>query len=184
LAELAESEGRAPDKVIKEVLDAAGGKVLQTIRKEGVVTSDEGYTFFNKTSKLSNPVPENGIFARVVPQEVASKIKSGEIPLGKLNVHGEVFVAAYDDIKGLHPSELSQRLGLFADKAGTIPVDTSKFTVLKFKFTGDTSLLASPVEFGIQRGHGFLPGGKTSGEAREWIMDSNLNQRKMIEFIE
>ena len=170
--------------MIKEVLDAAGGKVLQTIRKEGVVTSDEGYTFFNKTSKLSNPVPENGIFARVVPQEVASKIKSGEIPLGKLNVHGEVFVAAYDDIKGLHPSELSQRLGLFADKAGTIPVDTSKFTVLKFKFTGDTSLLASPVEFGIQRGHGFLPGGKTSGEAREWIMDSNLNQRKMIEFIE
>lgn len=168
-----------------ETLDSAGGKVLQAIRKTGTVAADDSYKIFDKASKIGNPIPEGEVFARIVPKNLASKIKSGELSLSRPNFHNEAFVTAYDDVRAISdPKDLANKLSLFMDQAGTIPVDTSNYVVLKFKFKGDTALLASPVEFGSQRGFGFLPGGKTVGGAREWIIDSNINQRNLIEFID
>ena len=169
----------------ERVLESAVGRALRTIRHNGLINVEEGYKVFDGSGKFTNPIPENGVFARIVPRDMASKIVSGEVPLSRPNIHREAFITAYEDLCTVNdPREFAKRLSLFQDHAGTLPVDTSNYVVLRFRFKGDTALLASPVEFGGQRGFGFLSGGKTAGGAREWIIDHDLNQRNLIEFID
>ena len=94
-------------------------------------------------------------------------------------------MTAWEDIKNLHPEQLSKKLGLCKNSEATMPLDTSDFVVLKFKFREQADVLASPVETPWKpRAYGFLPGGRTTGGAREWLIDSDAQLKGQIEFIE
>jgi hypothetical protein len=95
----------------------------------------------------SNPVPDK--LARVIP---------GTGPFPTLGAPGrtDVFVTAADDIAGLTPAQISQRL--------TIPASDT-FTIICFPTPGTG--IASPV---FRPDPGFIGGGRTLGGAREFVL--------------
>ena len=96
---------------------------------------------------VANPVP--GELARVIP---------GRGPFPTLGPPGraDVFVTAADDIAGLTPAQISQRL--------TIPASDT-FSIIRFP-TPSTGI-ASPV---FRTDPGFIGGGRTLGGAREFVL--------------
>jgi len=106
------------------------------------VAMTEGGSF-----KVANPVPT--MLARAVP---------GMRRLLTLGRPGdkEVFVTAASDLKGLQASQLGQRLG--KPNSGT-------WTIIRFP--APATGLASPV---FRNNPGFVPGGLTSGGAREFVI--------------
>ncbi len=97
--------------------------------------------------KVANQVPT--MLARAVPG--ARRLLTLGRPSDK-----EVFVTAASDLKGVHASQLGQRLG---------KANSSTWTIIRFPTP--ESGLASPV---FRNNPGFVPGGLTSGGAREFVI--------------
>jgi len=99
------------------------------------------------TRGVTNPIPSR--LARVIPGNVKPTT------LGRPG-SGDAFVTAADDIAGLNPAQLAERL--------TIP-QSRTFTVIEFDTPA--SGLASPV---FRNNPGFVGGGRTAGGAREFVL--------------
>ena len=145
---------------------------------------DDGTQILLEPSVAPISLPSDGIFARYVPSRFADSIEQGLQPLSG-SPEGEAFVTAHEDLVG-YPGgpEAAKRLGLFQDPEGTLPRDISGFKLLRFRFRSpDLMSLRCPIEIVGGRGFGFLPGGRTVGGAREWLIDGDANIKGLIEFI-
>jgi hypothetical protein len=128
------------------------------------------------TAPAPQPLPEDGLFARVMPQVFADAFAAGS---GRLASGSEVFVTAAKDLDGvLTPAEAQRRLALFSDYAGTQPNVTGD-AIVKFRLRDPRLVrLHAPSKNitdpqtgrRIPRGYGFKYGGRTGGGAREWVM--------------
>ena len=81
-----------------------------------------------------------------------------------------------DDLAGIDTiSRAQERLALFVDPLGSVP-NLSGDTMVRFRLhgiTGEGSVgIRSPLETQPPRGHGFVPGGRTGGDAREFIINN------------
>jgi RHS repeat-associated protein len=103
--------------------------------------------WIDDAAKIRNPIP--GQLARVIP---------GKGPFPTLGPPGrsDVFVTAAEDIAGLSPAQIAQRLGIPA---------SDEFTVITF--ATPTTGLASPIN---RVDPGFVGRGRTSGGAREFVL--------------
>lgn len=109
---------------------------------------DENASGYHSAARGSaNAVP--GRVARVIPGDV------NPTTLGRPG-SGDVFVTAADDIAGMTPAQIAERL--------TIP-DSRSFTVIEFPTPAEG--LASPV---LRSNPGFVGGGRTAGGAREFVI--------------
>jgi len=125
------------------------------------------------SNKVANPIPENGVFARVMPERFAKAFRDGKGTIGGGN---EVFVTSADDLAGLTTIKgTQQRLSLFSDELGTVPNLGSDYLVtFRVKnLTGTNGVgLRTPIETSPPRGWGFIQGGKTGGGAREFFFNN------------
>ena len=121
-------------------------------------------------NRLSNVLPTNGVFARVMPAKYAKAFASGK---GSLGGGSEVFVTAMDDLSAITTRKGAQkRLSLFSDYAGTDP-SLAGDMVVQFKVQDLNAIgLRSPIETNPVRGYGFTHGGRTGGGAREWLFNN------------
>ena len=158
---------------------AAGGKVAAARRAAGLI--DDGTRILDDVARivddipapgkgLTNPLPEDGAFSRVMPREYAEAFARGEGPIAGGT---EVWVGAADDLTGITTRRGAQsRLALFTDVAGTKP-DLAGDVIVKFRIKDIQKVgLRSPTEFGKLRNYGFTPGGRTGGGAREWLINN------------
>ena len=99
------------------------------------------------TSAVTNLIPSR--LARVIPGNIKPTT------LGRPGAN-DVFVTAADDIAGLNPAQLAERLAIPQSRT---------FTVLEFDTPA--SGLASPV---FRNNPGFVGGGRTAGGAREFVL--------------
>jgi hypothetical protein len=76
---------------------------------------------------------------------------------------GDVFVTAADDIAGLNPAQLAERLTI--PQSRTCPV---------IEFDTPTSGLASPV---FRKTPGFVGGGRPAGGARVFVLPERADSR-------
>jgi len=135
--------GTQLDWVDRSIAGAEG--VLGTVGTVGLAT---GLTQTGSAARgIANPVP--GELARVIPGR-------GPYPTLGPPSRADVFVTAADDIAGLTPVQISQRL--------TIPASDT-FTIIRFP-TPSTGI-ASPV---FRPDPGFIGGGRTLGGAREFVL--------------
>lgn len=172
---------------IGEFINSSAGKTWAKIKTTGQASVNKGYKIFNKDVPISNDMPLNGVYARIVDKKYADKIRSGELGLSRNNPGNEAFVTAFDDVANiLNPSDYAKKLSLFSDKAGNNLLDTSDYVVLKFKFKLEIERsLRTPFETANNaRNYGFVPGGTTAGGAREWLVDNDAVKRGIIEFID
>uniref|UniRef100_UPI003563E229 pre-toxin TG domain-containing protein n=1 Tax=Halobacteriovorax sp. TaxID=2020862 RepID=UPI003563E229 len=169
-----------------EFIKSSTGRTWSKIKATGQAVTEKGYKLFKKDVPINNPFPDSGVYARVVDKKFADKIKKGELPLSRPNAGNEAFVTALDDIKDIsNPTAYAKRLSLYTDKAGTQLVDTTEYTVLKFKFKPDIQQsIRTPIELLEKRNFGFIPGGRTIGNAREWLISNDAFQRGLIEFVD
>lgn len=125
-------------------------------------------------SGVSNSLPENGLFARVLPRKYAEAFVRGG---GNLGGGTEVFATAADDLAGIASRAQAQsRLGLFRDPAGTVPnLEGDAVITFRVKDQGKVGL-RSPIETVPERGYGFVPGGRTSGGAREFLFNNGTSR--------
>jgi hypothetical protein len=108
-----------------------------------------------------------------MPREFAEAFAQGE---GTLGVGNEIFVGAADDMAGITSvGGGQQRLALFSDYAGNVPKLTGD-ALVTFKVRNLTGVgLRSPLETVPPRGFGFTPGGRTGGDAREWLFNNGTS---------
>jgi len=118
----------------------------------------------------ANPLPANGVFCRVMPAKYAEAFARGE---GAIAGGGEVFISAAEDLAGIGTVAGAQRrLALFKDAAGTVP-SMSGDTLVTFRIRDINKVgLRSPIQTVPPRGYGFVPGGRTGGGAREWLINN------------
>ena len=117
-----------------------------------------------------NPLPQNGVFARVMAQKYANAFKRGE---GGLGGGKEVWVTAADDLAGVSTVVGAQkRMSLFSDPQGTVP-HLGGNAIVQFRIKDLQAIgLRSPIQTVPPRGYGFVPGGRTAGGAREVLFNN------------
>ena len=174
------------------------GQVLAKIKVSAAAKDENGYKIFRKGSSIGNSLPENGLFVRVMPRKYAVELKEGRGNFSRIFVDpekgtlvNEAFITAADDVSGLkNGRDVAEKLGLFEDESGTIlrkigkKVDPDMSEVLvTFKFKDEIySSIRSPIETPDNlRKYGFLPGGKTIGGAREWLIDSDAISKGYVD---
>ena len=119
-----------------------------------------------ETNILTNPLPNNGVFASVMPKEFAKALADGKIKT--LSGGPEAWVTAATDLKGITTVEgAAQRLTL-VDASGNLRLGDSIVYFRLKNFSG----VASPV---YRTNPGYVYGGLTRGGAREWVIPSNSN---------
>jgi RHS repeat-associated protein len=118
--------------------------------------------------EVSNPLPADGRYARVVPARYAEDFATGK---GTLGGSGEVFVTAAEDVAGVTtPTGAAERLALYRDPAGS-QLNTRGDVVVEFTLQDPGRAgIASPIETSPPRDYGFVHGGRTGGGAREWVV--------------
>jgi hypothetical protein len=96
--------------------------------------------------------------ANPIPLRLA-RVVAGEGTVSTLGRPGvsDVFVAAAEDIQGLNAAQLAERLSI-------PPSDV--FTVIEFP-TADVASIASPIN---RDNPAFVPGGRTAGGVREFVI--------------
>jgi hypothetical protein len=132
-----------------------------------------------KMNDITNPIPMNRRFARVVPVEIVRGLQHEQSRLlGRPYQRGGVFVTAADDIADVIDAySLARRLTLI-DETGNLlqgPFGIVEFTLHSLRG------LASPV---FRMDPGFVGFGRTAGGAREFVirnrrvrMSRNINLR-------
>lgn len=136
------------------VMTGGTGKVLQSVLARVVGKLGRGWGAIiravgGKTAArgVNNAIPKT--LARVIPGK-------GPVPTLGPPGRGDVFVTAAEDIAGMNPTQIAQRLG--------IP-QSEVFTVVEFGSAGRN--LASPI---LRGDPGFVGRGLTSGGAREFVL--------------
>lgn len=153
-------------------------KLLKSL-KSGAYLTEEGTYLTQKGKSLVPVYPSDGIYARVMPRSAANSLKNG----GVLSTGADAFVTAAEDLPNLLThQEVQKRLSLFKDAAAHIPHDLNDHVLVRFKLkvpesTAITSRFGRPNEYG----YGHMPGGKTIGGAREYIVDSDAIQKGLID---
>jgi Novel toxin 10 len=105
----------------------------------------------------TSDVPHAARGASEVPTMLARVIPGkGPFPTFGPPGRADVFVTAAEDIAGMNPSQIAERL--------TIP-ESSSYTVVRFSTPSEG--LASPV---LRTDPGFVGGGYTAGGAREFVL--------------
>ncbi|MEO0336665.1 MAG: hypothetical protein AAF202_09730, partial [Pseudomonadota bacterium] len=166
------------------------GKVINKVRDLGVIATEYGYKAFNLGSDISNPMPGNGRFARVMPAEFVDDLKAGNATLSRVDPNdlatNEAFITAADDLAGITRGEdLAKRLSLYTNRQGTTlrPLVPGQDVIVEFNFKGSIETgLRSPIELPNNlREYGFSPGGRTGGGAREWLIDGDAPRKGYID---
>ena len=162
-------------RITKESSSSPGGNYNSAKSSETVGNLSNIQSKDNIVTGITNPLPENGIYSRVMPEKYAKAFEQGKGYIGG----GEVWVTAADDLAGISTrTGIQKRLSLYNDFDATLP-NTSGDVLVQFKLKNiHNNSLATPVEIGnaspfgpIQpRGYGFKQGGRTVGGAREWLI--------------
>ncbi len=173
--------------VVKEPQLTQDLERLGKLRTGAPILEDEGVLLADLKAPILNPLPENGRFARVMPRVDAEIAKNGNGVLSNSqNALNEAFITAAEDIEGINSkSKLAERLGLYKDSSGVKLKDLNDFVIFEFDIKDLKNVnLRPPLEYlGKPRGYGFIPGGKTSGGAREWIVDADISKKDLLENI-
>lgn len=173
----------------KQFLSSRMGKTWTKAMATGEVTAEYGIQKLDLASPINNPLPDNKLFARVMRKDKVEALKSGrgEFAGNVLDSNGnlanEVFITSVDDLKGLEDSEsIAKKLHLITETGSTELRDLgSNYVVIEFKFKDSFQGLRSPIEIDGGRGFGFLPGGRTAGGAREWLIDNDAAMKGIID---
>jgi len=185
VAELQGNEDRARNDAADNLVDnlpIVPG--VSKVAKEGVgAVADAVGNLAN--SKISNPLPSDGIFSRVMPKDYAESFANGTGRIGPPNENNEVFIGAAKDLEGIDTVQQAQeRLSLFNDVEGTKP-NLGGDVVVKFKIADEYSVgLRTPIETNPARGYGFKQGGQTEGAAREFNINNGTAEELGIYDIE
>ncbi len=173
--------GLKSGRSFKEFITTPLGKAWTKARISGRASLGEGgYKLLDTKISVSNPFPKNGVFAHATKRKYAEKFKTGKGRLGRLNPN-EAWITAADDLKGYGRSQIAERLSLFKDAKGTIAKNVDDYVVVEFKLK-NSKRISSPIDLsGDSRKYGWIPGGKTTGGAREWIIDPDALKKGMID---
>jgi hypothetical protein len=184
--------GIAKGQQFNQFMRTSAGQLWARTRATGSAISDYGYKLFDKGSKVSNPLPSDGVFARVMPREYAEKLLTGESNLARLTEDklgrpvNEAFITAFEDIAHIKtPDGIAQRLALYTDEAGSQLVDLAAkdSVIVKFRFTDDVYKgIRSPINpLDAPRNYGYVPGGLAGGGAREWLVNVDAIEKGIID---
>jgi hypothetical protein len=158
-------------------------RVWVRLREGGTIFDEGAVKLFDDRDLMRVALPDDGIFARVVPRGSVDEIIAGTRPLSS-SASNEAFITAASDLTGLSAGgPIAQRLGLYNDEFGTVLRELEDHVIVSFKVTGPG--LASPVNFDrpFTRLAGWMYGGITKGGAREWIIDADARAKGAIEFV-
>jgi hypothetical protein len=156
-------------------------EVWLRVRETGRALDDGAVKLFNEHPTAID-LPEDRTFSRVVHREKAADIVAGARPLSD-GAHNEAFITAARDLTGYDTSAtIAKRLGLYQDEFGTQLRDLSEHVILTFTYHGP---LYTPVNFDLTniRLYGWMYGGLTKGDAREWIVNADAVQRGLVKFV-
>ncbi|MFW7380145.1 MAG: polymorphic toxin type 10 domain-containing protein [Oligoflexus sp.] len=170
-------------KTSKDFVTSAVGKRFNKSRLWGYDELPDGnYKHFDKTSEINNPLPSDGVYAKAIERDFAEAIKDGTGRLAGRNSN-EGWITAASDLKGIKRSDLAERLGLYTDKAGTKLKNTNDYVVVEFKLKDPSGPgISTPVDpTGTQRQFGWIPGGRTKGGAREWLINADAPNNGIID---
>ena len=146
----------------------------------GKAVLDEGTLLFDKAKPLVGATfPSDGWFARVLPRDIAKKVVDG----ARLSKEDMAFVTAAEDVRGIESKAgLAKRLSLFENPEATKLRALDDHVVVEFKFTPPIDpVLSTPIGKPGAWGNGWIPGGFTKGNAREWLLDSNAIPNGLID---
>ena len=137
------------------------------MRDDGLLNEGKAIGFPNETEidYVTNLIPPNRRFARIVPVEIVYALQRGQSrPLGRPYQQDGIFVTAANDIANVIDAHgLARRLGL-VDESGNLlqgPFGIVEFTLRSLRG------LASPV---FRTNPGFVGFGRTVGGAREFVI--------------
>jgi len=146
----------------------------------GKAVLDEGTILLDKAKPLVGAAfPTDGWFARVLPRDVAQRLVEGS----RLSKEDMAFVTAAEDLRGIDSkSGIAERLSLFENPEATKLKALKDDVVVEFKFASPKDpVLSTPIGNAGEWGNGWIPGGFTRGEAREWLVDSNALPNGLID---
>jgi hypothetical protein len=149
-------------------------------RNAGKAALEEGAVLFSKEKTILVEFPSDQRFARVMSRDLAEKVIEGAAPLSSKNM---VFVAAAEDIAKLDSRQaVARKLALYSDTEGKVLRTFGNDVVVEFKFTAaDNPLLSNAIGKPNSWGLGWIPGGRTAGGAREWLLDSSAVSNGLID---
>ncbi len=152
---------------------------LLSSRIAGKAVLEEGTLLLDKSKPILASFPADAQYARVLKRSLAEKLTSS----GKLAESStEVFVTAAEDLRGLDSGNaIAKRLTLY--EPGTTKLKSlDGYVIAEFKFTpANDPLLSSPIGKAGSWGTGWVPGGRTLGQAREWIVNSKAVEEGLID---
>ena len=191
IADAATDIGLTRASITSRFLRSSTGRVWFKIKASGKISTEYGFKVFRKDVH-SVELPVNGEFARIMPKDYAKKLLKGEGDFSRIfrdpstgRTVNESFITAYDDIKNVTGYEgVAKKLALFDDVAATNLRSLSENDVIvRFKFkAGVERSLRTPIETPRNlRKYGFLPGGRTAGGAREWLIDSDSVKKGFVD---
>jgi hypothetical protein len=117
-----------------------------------------------KIRDITNVLPANGVFSRVMPEKFAKLLEKGE---SNLSAGSEAWISAADDLKGIETVKAAAQRLTLVNRNGGLRLDANAIVDLRLK---TNSGIASPIN---RLDSGFVGGGRTAGGAREWIIPSN-----------
>jgi hypothetical protein len=148
------------------------GQKIINARSTGMAKVDDSFTQLDRTSRLGNPFPANGRYSVSVPREFANDYLDASKRVGRADAT-EIWITAAEDVASIRdPRELSRRLSLYTDLAGKQRKDTSNYVSIEFEFSRQHDpLMHTPIQAtNPAREYGWVPGGRTQGGAREWLI--------------
>jgi len=176
---------------LADFVKTPSGKAWGEIKATGKARTGDGIQHFDLDARaVNNALPENGLFARIMPREHAQRLVNGESGFSKTRLDefgndiSEAFITKFDDIANIRGYEnYAERLTLTKDVEGLIPrVLSPDDVIVKFRFQDDFAKgIQSPIDINNMRGYGFEGIGKTKGGASEWIIDNNAVQKGFVD---
>ncbi len=158
-------------------------RIYPQIRGKGFIKDGDSFKHFNKVSKLNNPLPKNARYAKVVHRDGAIKIINKKQHLVLNPKETEAFITALDEVKDIKGHKnVASKLSLFEDRHGTKLKNIDDHVILEFDFKDNRAdSIRSPIQYYKKekkvRKYGWVPGGRTKGGAREWLIDADANMK-------
>lgn len=174
----------AAAKIAAIIAESPLGRVALRARTAGIAEiGEKTFQALEKASEIHNPFPADGVYAHAVKRAFVDDILGAKVTPASARVN-ERWITAAEDLRDVASEGLSQRLSLYIDEAGTIHRDTSDYVIMEFKFNRiHDPALTSPVDFDLAnpRKFGWIPGGRTSGGVREWVVPPNVFSNGMVD---
>jgi hypothetical protein len=193
--------GQTVNNVLAGALDTISSSFPKTVVDEllgstrtGIVQMEAGTIRAEKAEILSNALPSDQIYARVLPGKAATALQAGDADV-RLALKNDqyliendfvskqyAFVSAAEDLRPITSRpEMAQALKRY-DGAGKLIEVGEDEVVMEFKFVraDDPTGLVSPI--GKDWGPGFIPGGRVEGgKIREWVVPNSAVQDGLID---